>query len=269
MADLHQDGAGADFDLSQFYQIFFEEASENLDQMEQMLLSLDLSAANDEELNGIFRCAHSIKGGAATFGFSDVTELTHRMESLLDRLRRHEITPVPAMVDVLLESADASRSLLARHQAGGEGEPMSTAELVMRIETLAQGLTEIPQLGSVATEQPAVEPVAVIAEPQVSHVLQAVPAISDAVIGTEPPAGARTLQINIGPLSKLEMGDAIKELFRDIPGLGTIQDQPGAAMAIVCSWSEPHRPTMNCAICLSSMSPRNKYRSAMRSSLRP
>ena len=135
MADTHQDGtgSGADFDLSQFYQIFFEEASENLDQMEQMLLSLDLSAADDEELNGIFRCAHSIKGGAATFGFSDVTELTHRMESLLDRLRRHEITPIPAMVDVLLESADASRSLLARHQSGDEGEPISTAELVVRI----------------------------------------------------------------------------------------------------------------------------------------
>ena len=148
MADTHQDGAGsgADFDLSQFYQIFFEEASENLDQMEQMLLSLDLSAANDEELNGIFRCAHSIKGGAATFGFSDVTELTHRMESLLDRLRRHEITPIPEMVDVLLESADASRSLLARHQSGDEGEPVSTAELVVRIETLAQGLTAIPQV---------------------------------------------------------------------------------------------------------------------------
>ena len=65
MADTHQDGtgSGADFDLSQFYQIFFEEASENLDQMEQMLLSLDLSAADDEELNGIFRSAHSIKGG--------------------------------------------------------------------------------------------------------------------------------------------------------------------------------------------------------------
>ncbi|HBJ98562.1 MAG TPA: chemotaxis protein CheA, partial [Delftia acidovorans] len=109
MADLHQDGAGAgaDFDLSQFYQIFFEQAAENLDQMEQMLLNLDLSAANDEELNGILRCAHSIKGGAATFGFADVTELTHRMESLLDRLRRHEITPIPEMVDVLLESADA------------------------------------------------------------------------------------------------------------------------------------------------------------------
>src|SRR6218665_2919228 len=61
-------GAGADFDLAQFYQIFFEEASESLDLMEQMLLELDLRSANDEELNGIFRCAHSIKGGSATFG---------------------------------------------------------------------------------------------------------------------------------------------------------------------------------------------------------
>ena len=142
MAETYQEGsgAGADFDLSQFYQIFFEEAGENLDQMEQMLLDLDLSSANDEELNGIFRCAHSIKGGSATFGFSDVAELTHQMESLLDRLRRHELQPIPQMVDVLLESADASRSLLARHQAGGQGEAVSTTSLVRRISELAAGL---------------------------------------------------------------------------------------------------------------------------------
>ena len=66
-------GADADFDLTQFYPVFFEEAGENLDQLEQILLGLDLGSANGEELNGIFRCAHSIKGGAATFGFSDVT----------------------------------------------------------------------------------------------------------------------------------------------------------------------------------------------------
>ena len=95
-------GIGTDFDLTQFYPVFFEEAGENLDQLEQNLLSLDLGSANDEELNGIFRCAHSIKGGAATFGFSDVAELTHHMESLLDRLRRHEIQPISQMVDVLL-----------------------------------------------------------------------------------------------------------------------------------------------------------------------
>ena len=89
MADTHHESAGADFDLTQFYQIFFEEAAENLDQMEQMLLNLDLEAANDEELNGIFRCAHSIKGGAATFGFADVAELlvaNRLIDPLVERL---------------------------------------------------------------------------------------------------------------------------------------------------------------------------------------
>jgi two-component system chemotaxis sensor kinase CheA len=139
MAEAHQEssGSGDSFDLSQFYQIFFEEAGENLDLMEQMLLNLNLETADDEELNGIFRCAHSVKGGAATFGFSDVAELTHQMESLLDRLRRHELQPNALMVDVLLESADASRGLLARHQAGETGEPPSTADLVRRISELA------------------------------------------------------------------------------------------------------------------------------------
>ncbi|MEG2467850.1 MAG: chemotaxis protein CheW [Comamonas sp.] len=212
MADTHQGGAEADFDLTQFYQIFFEEAGENLDQMEQMLLNLDLNEANDEELNGIFRCAHSIKGGSATFGFSDVAELTHKMESLLDRLRRHEITPIPEMVDVLLESADASRSLLARHQAGGEGEVMPTADLVARISRLAAG-----DGGKAPVPAQAPAPAAV-AQPVVA---EPAPAPVAAV-----PGGLRQLQIKIGPVEVLESVDAIKELFRDIPGLGDIEDLP-------------------------------------------
>lgn len=216
MADTYQEGAGggADFDLSQFYQIFFEEAGENLDQMEHMLLDLDLSAANDEELNGIFRCAHSIKGGAATFGFSDVAELTHQMESLLDRLRRHELQPIPQMVDVLLESADASRSLLARHQAGGQGEAVSTAALVRRISELAAG--NVPA-----------EPVAAVAPPPAPAAPVVVPSIvapPPAIPTAAAPGGSRSLEIRIGPLERLEQADAIKELFRDIPGLGSIRD---------------------------------------------
>lgn len=215
MVDTHADaGGGADFDLTQFYQIFFEEAGENLDQMEQMLLNLDLSAANDEELNGIFRCAHSIKGGSATFGFTDVAELTHKMESLLDRLRRHEITPIPEMVDVLLESADASRSLLARHQAGGEGEALSTSDLVRRITELAAGNGPAP----VAAPTPAPVAAAPVAPPP-----PAAPVAAPAA-----PQGTRQLEIRIGPMEKLELADAIKELFRDIPGLGTIEDMPCA-----------------------------------------
>lgn len=206
MAETHTEGgAGGDFDLSQFYQIFFEEAGENLDQMEHMLLNLNLETADDEELNGIFRCAHSVKGGAATFGFADVAELTHQMESLLDRLRRHELQPNAAMVDVLLESADASRGLLARHQAGGEGDAPPTADLVRRISALAAG-------GHVAPAPAKAAAVAVAPPPSLPQ-----------SVAVARPDGMRDLQISIGPLDRPEQADAIQELFRDIPGLGSIK----------------------------------------------
>ncbi|MBL8325598.1 MAG: Hpt domain-containing protein, partial [Rubrivivax sp.] len=118
MADPQTAGAhlSAGIDLSQFYQVFFEEAGENLEAMERMLLELQVDNADDEELNAIFRCAHSVKGGAATFGFADVAELTHEMETLLDKLRRHELQATPPMVDALLASGDALQEMLARHQ---------------------------------------------------------------------------------------------------------------------------------------------------------
>ncbi|WP_210542242.1 chemotaxis protein CheW [Rhodoferax sp. PAMC 29310] len=202
-------GAGSDFDLSQFYQIFFEEAGESLDLMEQMLLNLNLESADDEELNGIFRCAHSVKGGAATFGFSDVAELTHQMESLLDRLRRHELQPNSAMVDVLLESADASRGLLARHQSGGVGDPLPTSDLVRRISVLASGK-------QIATAQTVEQLAAVVAAPPAPE-----PSGPDAVDGA-----LRRLEIVVGPLDHATQADAIPELFRDIPGLGTASSMP-------------------------------------------
>lgn len=206
MADDKNDG----FDLTQFYQIFFEEAGENLESMEQQLLNLDLETVDDEELNAIFRCAHSIKGGAATFGFEDVAELTHQMESLLDKLRRHELVPTLPMVDVLLEASDALKALLARHQ-GIDGEVPETSGLVGRIRTLATG-------GSVAPA-PAPAPAAPTPAP--------VPVPAPAPTGGGMPAPSvpgqlRTLQAVLGPLERQEQADPIKDLFRDIEGLGTI-----------------------------------------------
>lgn len=216
MSEVHQDagGSGADFDLSQFYQIFFEEAGENLDLMERMLLNLNLETADDEELNGIFRCAHSVKGGAATFGFSDVAELTHQMESLLDRLRRHELQPNSAMVDVLLESADASRGLLARHQAGGEGDAPPTGELVRRIRVLVAGEAAAPS----APTAPAQQPVASVVTKPVAAVQAVVkPVVAD---------GVRHLDISISQMDRQDQADSLMELFRDIPGLGEIKALP-------------------------------------------
>lgn len=215
MAETHHESSGssADFDLSQFYQIFFEEAGENLDLMEQMLLGLNLETADDEELNGIFRCAHSVKGGAATFGFSDVAELTHQMESLLDKLRRHELKPNAAMVDVLLESADASRGLLACHQSGNVGQGPATAGLVSRIRALVAG-EDVPVTPVVKPP----EPVKVVAvEPAV--VLQSAPA-EVAVLKS---GDQRHLEIRLVKLDQPTQAEAIVELFRDIPGLGDIK----------------------------------------------
>ena len=114
MGDMSSEGAhlNAGIDLSQFYQVFFEEAGENLENMEQLLLELDIEAADDEELNAIFRCAHSIKGGAATFGFADVAELTHQMETLLDKLRRHELADLFKEITDLgtIEPLDAGKA---------------------------------------------------------------------------------------------------------------------------------------------------------------
>ena len=201
-----------DIDLSQFYQIFFEEAGENLDQMEQMLLALDVDKADDEELNAIFRCAHSIKGGAATFGFADVAELTHQMESLLDKLRRHELNPTAAMVDVLLESSDALRLQLAHHQGRGNDTP-ATASLVARIYALANGEEAVAS---------AAAPAPVVAAPVVEA-----PAPAPARVINKPVVKAtRELEIHIGPLDNVAQADGVAELFRDIPGLGTIEPLP-------------------------------------------
>ena len=78
-------------DMSQFYQVFFDETSEHLANMESQLLNLDVDNPSLEELNSIFRAAHSIKGGSGTFGFTDMTSVTHVLESLLDRLRKEEL----------------------------------------------------------------------------------------------------------------------------------------------------------------------------------
>ncbi|MBX9715083.1 MAG: Hpt domain-containing protein, partial [Burkholderiaceae bacterium] len=213
MSDMNADqSGGAGIDLSQFYQVFFEEAGENLDRMEQQLLAIDIEAADDEELNSIFRCAHSVKGGAATFGFADVAELTHQMETLLDRLRRHELEPTAPMVDVLLQSGDALRSQLARHQGAG-GDPVDTSELLMKIRALVSGQA-----------LPASAPAAVIAKP--ASVLASTP-VETTVPATSAAKLARGLELRVGPLNDPKDADNLVDLFNEIVDLGTIEPLDG------------------------------------------
>ncbi len=145
-------------DLSQFHGVFFDEAAENLGSMEELLLALDTDAPANDDLHAIFRCAHSIKGGAATFGFADLTELTHVMETLLDRLRRHELVLIPAMVDALLESKDMLTTMLGRHAGSGEDSPDASAmaaNLRRLCESSDQGNAAAVRPASVAQADPA------------------------------------------------------------------------------------------------------------------
>ncbi|MBC7963261.1 MAG: chemotaxis protein CheW [Steroidobacteraceae bacterium] len=107
-------------DLNQFNQVFFEECAEHLAGMEQILVSLADAGPDEEQLNAIFRAAHSIKGGAGIFGFQDMTVVTHVLESLLDRMRNHEIPFSTAMVDLFLEAGDVISMQLAGHRDGAE-----------------------------------------------------------------------------------------------------------------------------------------------------
>ncbi|AXA69628.1 chemotaxis protein CheA [Achromobacter insolitus] len=108
-------------DLSQFYETFFDEADELLAQMEQLLLELDVGAPDIEQLNAIFRAAHSIKGGAATFGcFTQLAGTTHLLENLLDAIRRGEMALRTDMIDIFLETKDVLKSQLDAYRASEE-----------------------------------------------------------------------------------------------------------------------------------------------------
>ena len=99
-------------DLTQFHDAFFEESFEALDSMESALLKLDLGAPDAELINTIFRVAHSIKGGSATFGFSEIASFTHSLETLLDELRANRLQVTEPTSDLLLKSVDAMRDML-------------------------------------------------------------------------------------------------------------------------------------------------------------
>ncbi len=107
-------------DLERFHQTFFEESFEGLQAMEAALLGLDPGAPDAETINTIFRAAHSIKGGAGTFGFSAIAEFTHVLETLLDEVRSGERQPSQELIDLVLQSVDVLRDMLESARDGSE-----------------------------------------------------------------------------------------------------------------------------------------------------
>ncbi|MFK7794149.1 MAG: chemotaxis protein CheA [Gammaproteobacteria bacterium] len=123
----------ADFELDEITEIFLEESLEGLDTMETGLLGLEAGEADEEIMNDIFRAAHSIKGGAGTFGFMDVSEFTHGVETLLDEMRAGDRDVTPDAVQLLLRSVDRLRAMMDEIQSNGQVDTSQNEELEKEI----------------------------------------------------------------------------------------------------------------------------------------
>ena len=139
-------------DLAQFHETFFAESNEALDSMEAALLKLSAGDADLDLINTIFRVAHSIKGGSATFGFTDVAAFTHTLETLLDQMRGGKRNVDSGLVDTLLRSGDMMRSMLAATQAKQPIDRESVAALHAEIELImSMGGTAAPPASAPAS----------------------------------------------------------------------------------------------------------------------
>ncbi|MGK3126682.1 chemotaxis protein CheA [Candidatus Pantoea formicae] len=124
-------------DISDFYQTFFDEADELLADMEQHLLGLDPQEPDSEQLNAIFRAAHSIKGGAGTFGFTVLQETTHILENILDGARRGEMQLSTDIINLFLETKDIMQEQLDAYKTAQEPNAESFKYICEALRQLA------------------------------------------------------------------------------------------------------------------------------------
>ena len=213
-------------DLSQFYETFFDEADELLAQMEQLLLELDVGAPDIEQLNAIFRAAHSIKGGAATFGcFTQLAGTTHLLENLLDAIRRGEMALRTDMIDIFLETKDVLKSQLDAYRASEEPDDAVFERICAVLRQLALEHKDPAAAPAPAAPAPIVAPAP--APVPVQQAPQPAPA--------EPSAGADGLPLRVR-ITKVSDKDAAS-LLEEMGNLGTVKASE-RANGVLTVWVE-------------------------------
>lgn len=179
-------------DMSQFYEVFFDEAEELLAEAEHLLLNVSIETPDNEELNAIFRAAHSIKGGAATFGFSDMTEITHVLENLLDKIRKHELALTAEHVDAFLAAKDVLVMEVAGHRNGAVVDQEQVSDVKMMLQSLSDASNQVAPANIAAS-------VASITKDVLKENIADAPKITKATAPTIAPTGkASNAQQNIG-----------------------------------------------------------------------
>ena len=201
----------AGVDLSQFYETFFDEADELLADMEQILLNVDIDHPDPDQLNAIFRAAHSIKGGAGTFGcFGLLADTTHLLENLLDALRQGELSLRKDMIDLFLETKDVLTEQVAAYRNSQEPDQQAYERICAQLRELAlehKGEAAQPGVPAAATEA-ASSVRAVAVEAEVGVLADAVGAANVAAAGADLPLLVRIERIQPNDAKALltEMG---------------------------------------------------------------
>jgi two-component system chemotaxis sensor kinase CheA len=126
-----------DINLSQFHDIFFEESFEGIEIMESQLLNLSPGTADKEIINTIFRAAHSIKGSAGTFGFSEIADFTHNMETVLDKMRNDVLEINQQLISLLLSAVDSLNNMLISHREAKPYDATLIENVSAQLEKLA------------------------------------------------------------------------------------------------------------------------------------
>ena len=123
-------------DLQRFHATFFAESREGLDAMEDGLLALEAGTQDGETIHSVFRAAHSIKGGAGTFGFQTIADVTHVLETLLDELRAGQRSLSADATEAMLGSVDVLRALLSEAEHGQAADPAQVQAILTRLRSV-------------------------------------------------------------------------------------------------------------------------------------
>jgi two-component system, chemotaxis family, sensor kinase CheA len=189
-------------DMSQFYEVFFDEADELLAEAERLLLGIDIDQPDTEDLNAIFRAAHSIKGGAATFGFMDMAEITHVLENLLDKIRKNEMKLTAEHVDAFLAAKDVLKMELDGHRHASDVDQDQVSDVKMVLKSLS----EAGDVAPAPKAAPAVEAQAPVAVAPVSAPVVATD------IAIDLPPGHQVFNVALPEISDKDLSNIKDEL---------------------------------------------------------
>ncbi|MFQ3548105.1 MAG: Hpt domain-containing protein, partial [Termitinemataceae bacterium] len=188
--------------IEKFKESFKEEASELLGALEEQLLELEQQPDNLELVSALFRAMHTIKGSAAMFGFEAISQFTHHIESVYDKVRSGVITPSRRLIDLTLKARDLITEMLTGNEEAYSDE----------IEELTQAFLEF---SNPVTEQTAVSPESLDSRETPSQMF--------AVAGSEEKTSAATYRIRFLPKPELfKNGTNPFRLLDELYSLGTV-----------------------------------------------